>query len=820
MRKYITILALACLMAACSTTSGVPDGDQLYTGVTGIKYENYEPNDHADQMKTEMDVSLGAAPNGALFGSSRFRYPFPPNLLIWNAYHDKESGFAKWMTSSFGKEPVLMSRVNPELRTTVAQSVLRSHGYFNAQVSHEIKQSHNPKKARIGYQVNMGHLWTLDSIAYLGFPLGCDTLIQQSLPVAHIHKGDPFDVTTLSSERNRISNLLRNNGYYYFQPSYSYYLADTLAVPGKAQLRFQMVDGIPEQAKHQWYIGHVNVEFRKRVMERLDSVRNLRRLSIAFSGKRPPIRPRVVLANMRLRPRQLYSYENHLESIEKVNAMGIYSMVDFQFTPRDTLPTCDTLDLKLSCVFDKPYDFYVETRASGSSVGRLGPELVVGLSKRNAFRGGEKLDVALHGSYAWQINGGSNNYYEYGFEASVEFPRLVAPFFGGNRVRPRRSPDGRPRRRRFFSTPTTLARISNNVINRPGYFNMNTITGEWTYKWQPSETSRFQFSPLILQYQFKNRVSSKFTALQDSLMFIGTMTEDKLVPQMRFTYTYSSPASYRNPIVWETTLSEAGNLVSLGMMAFGKKWNEKNKNLYKTPYSQFLKVETDFTKTWHVSDYSTLVAHLNLGLMYNYGNSYADQAPFSEYFYVGGANTLRGWSVRDIGPGNFDFPIHDRSMRYLRLGTIKGVANVEFRPRLFGNLYGAVFLDAGNVWLHNTLLEMAFAGAPDAEPGTGPTEISGETSGEITDVDVEATANEFIKLLSSFDSGKFNFKNIGTDIAINTGIGLRYDLGFITLRLDWGLGLHLPYATSRRGFFNADTFGRDQSLHFAVGMPF
>lgn len=188
-----------------------------------------------------------------------------------------------------------------------------------------------------------------------------------------------------------------------------------------------MVDGIPEQAKHQWYIGRINVEFRKRVMEQLDSVRNLRRLSIAFSGKRPPIRPRVVLANMRLRPRQLYSYENHLESIEKVNAMGIYSMVDFQFTPRDTLPTCDTLDLKLSCVFDKPYDFYVETRASGSSVGRLGPELVVGLSKRNAFRGGEKLDVALHGSYAWQINGGSNNYYEYGFEASVEFPAWWHP---------------------------------------------------------------------------------------------------------------------------------------------------------------------------------------------------------------------------------------------------------------------------------------------------------------------------------------------------------------------------------------------------------
>ena len=166
---------MACLMAACSTTSGVPDGDQLYTGVDKISYENYEPNQHADQMKEEMEISLAAEPNGALFGSSSLRFPFPPNLLIWNAYHDKEGGFAKWMTSSFGKEPVLMSRVNPELRTTVAQSVLRSHGYFNGQVSHSIVQSHNPKKARISYLVNMGHLWTLDSIAYVGFPLGCDT---------------------------------------------------------------------------------------------------------------------------------------------------------------------------------------------------------------------------------------------------------------------------------------------------------------------------------------------------------------------------------------------------------------------------------------------------------------------------------------------------------------------------------------------------------------------------------------------------------------------------------------------------------------------
>ena len=811
MKKYISILAMGLLLSACSTTVGVPEGDQLYTGLTKITYENYEPCEHADNMKVEMENSLATAPNGALFGSSRYRFPFPPNLLIWNAYRNSETGFGKWMASSFGKEPVLMSRVNPELRATVARSVLRSHGYFNSDVTHKVIQQKNPKKAKISYTVNMGHLWTLDSISYLGFPLGCDTLIRQTLDNAKIHRGDPLDVTTLNEERDRISYLLRSNGYYYYQPSYSYYLADTLAVPGKAQLRFQMSDDVPDEARHQWYIGKINVEFRRRMREQLDSLRQLRHLSIAFNGKRPPIRARVVLSNLRLRPRQLYSYEKHLESIEKVNAMGIYSMVDFQFTPRDSTPNCDTLDLKLSCVFEKPYDFYVETRATGSSVGRLGPEVVVGLSKRNAFRGGEKFDVALHGSYAWQLNGGNNNYYEYGFETSLEFPRIVAPFFGSNRQRSRGRDGNRRRPRRYFTTPTTLARISNNVINRPGYFNMNTISAEWTYKWQTSATSRFQFSPLTLQYQFKNRISDEFNILSDSLMYINLMMEDKLVPQMRFTYTYSSPSSYRNPIVWETTLSEAGNLISLGMMAFGKKWNEKDKKLYKTPYSQFLKLETDFTKTWSLDDYSTLVAHLNLGMMYTYGNSYSDTAPFTEYFYVGGATSLRGWPARYIGPGDFTFDVDNRTLRYIRMGTIKAVANIEYRPRLFGNLYGAVFLDAGNVWMHKNLINTIMAGFENYQPEVQETEP--------IEIDDDSYA-ELVELFSAFDRGKIRTDRLGSDIALNTGIGLRYDLGFITLRLDWGLGLHLPYETGRSGYFNADTFGRDQTLHFAVGMPF
>ena len=145
------------------------------------------------------------------------------------------------------------------------------------------------------------------------------------------------------------------------------------------------------------------------------------------------------------------------------------------------------------------------------------------------------------------------------------------------------------------------------------------------------------------------------------------------------------------------------------------------------------------------------------------------------------------------------------------MGTIKAVANLEYRPRLFGNLYGAVFLDAGNVWMHRNLLSTVFDGVDSEQPS--------DFYQEDESFD-EESSDELIDFFSYFDRGKIRTNKLGSDIALNTGIGLRYDLGFITLRLDWGLGLHLPYETGRSGYFNADTFGRDQTLHFAVGMPF
>ena len=222
-----------------------------------------------------------------------------------------------------------------------------------------------------------------------------------------------------------------------------------------------------------------------------------------------------------------------------------------------------------------------------------------------------------------------------------------------------------------------------------------------------------------------------------------------------------------------STVSESANLLSLGYMIAGRKWYEKEKEMFNNPFAQFFKIETDFTKTWRLSPHSQLVAHANVGAIWAYGNS--EYAPYTEQFYVGGANSIRAFPVRSIGPGTFHSEYSDLSYA-LQTGDFRLLLNLEYRARLFGNLYGALFLDAGNVWMMRS------------------------------DVD--------------YDDDVLNFKKLPEQLALGTGIGLRYDLDFFVIRVDWGLGLHLPYNTGSGGYFNIPSFNKGQCLNLAIGYPF
>ena len=323
--------------------------------------------------------------------------------------------------------------------------------------------------------------------------------------------------------------------------------------------------------------------------------------------------------------------------------------------------------------------------------------------------------------------------------------------------------------------------MSRNTLNRPSYFKMVNFSGEWTYRWQKAQNRRHELSPLTITYQHLVHTTHGFDSIVSSNPYLIATMHDVFIPKMRYTFYYVSPPSLHSPVTWETTVSEAGNLSSLAYMAFGKEWNTQDKKMFNNPYSQFVKVETDFTKHWRLSSTSQLVGHLNAGVIYAYGNS--GKAPFSEMFYVGGANSIRAFTVRSIGPGNFK-PMEEAGFSYLfQNGDVKLLGNLEYRTRLFSGLYGAIFLDGGNVWTMK--------------------EHYGDSA---TDTSMEGTA--------------FKFDRFYRQMALGTGIGLRYDLDFLVLRLDWGIGLHVPYDTGKSGFYNIRRFGDGQALHIAVGYPF
>lgn len=757
--QIIPLLLAVLIVGSCSSTSSVPEGDQLYIGLKPIEYKEYEKNDHFYAVQEEVEAALATAPNGAFFGSSYHR-TIPYKLWIWNNFSNSETKLGKWIAKTFGSAPVLMSWVNPELRTSVAQSVLRKHGYLGGTVSYMVEQQKNPKKAKIAYTVNMNELSTVDTLEYVNFPSLSDSLIRLHVDEARIKPGDPFDVSALDAERSRLSTLFRNNGFYYYQPSYASYLADTLAVPGKVHLRLQLADNIPAAASHKWYIGKMNVNIMKQSMEQLRDTFTYRRLTLAFNGKKPPIRARLLLRHLRLLPKQQFSYDAYMESADRLSNSGQYSSVQFAFTPQDTTALCDTLDMTVSCVLNKPYEAYVETNYSNKINGRTGPEIVVGFKKKNAFRGGEVIDLNLHGAYEWQTNGQGSDYnsYEYGTDLSVSFPRMIVPF-----LKPYR----------YYNTPTTTVRASTNVVKRPGYFKMHTASGDWTYKWQPTDRKKHEFSPLTIKYQHFTYATHKFDSIMYATPYLYATMQDIFIPKMIYSFTYTSPKKYRNPIYWNITASEAGNILSLGYMAAGKKWGDEGKEMFKNAYAQFFKIESDFTKTWATGLKSQLVGHINVGLVYSYGNMKA--TPYSEQFYVGGANSIRAFPVRSVGPGSYYTDV--ARLSYLdQTGDMKFLANLEYRFNLFGNLYGAAFIDAGNVW-----------GLKD----------DGYRSG-----------------------ARFKLKNIAKEMALGTGVGVRYDLEFLILRLDWGVGLHMPYDTGKSGYYNIRRFKDSHSLHLAVGYPF
>lgn len=767
--RFIIYTMLAALLTACSSTKHIPEGEQLYTGIKKIEFIDEKQFAVSETGKTainEISSALSYAPNGSFMGSSSIK-TVSLGLWFYNRFYNSKSGIGKWFFNQFGSTPVLISKVTPELRAEVATDILKYYGYFDGSVTAKVETNKkNPKKASITYSVLFNKPYMYDSVAYANFPNAVDCIIGNVMSRSRVRSGKQFNAALLEEERERVSTTLRNNGFYNFKPSYISYLADTINSPGKVNLRMQPTGNMPDNAYTAYTIGNIALRVVENggywAMGRGDTIKR-RNIEYIYYSKKAPVRMGSLMRNIQLRKGELYSQEKQQMASRMLSQMNIFSNVSIEMTPRKD---CDTIDVSVAAQLDKPYDFTFELNATSKSNSQIGPGSKITLSKKNVFRGGELLKLSLTGSYEWQTNGRLKgraaviNSWEMGADVSLNFPRLFFPVI----------------HQRYLRVPSTTAlRIYSNQMNRSGFFRMIRSGGDATYRIFSSNTSTHTVVPLRLTYDMLLKTTAQFDSIAAANRAIENSFRNQFIPAMQYTYTYDeSNTSHRNKTWFEASVTSAGNITSLIYWAFGNPLDKKDKHILNNPYAQFIKATAEVRKLWRIDSRNYIATRLMMGAMHSYGNS--RYAPYSEQFYIGGANSLRAFTVRSIGPGSYHPASSDRYSYLDETGTLKLEMNIEYRFKIIADLHGALFVDAGNIWL--------------------------------------------IKKDPERPGGEFRWNSFAEQIALNSGIGARYDLGFLVLRLDFGLGLHAPYKTKRNGYFNLNPVKDGFAWHFGIGYPF
>lgn len=715
-----------------------------------LKRQKAIDDDAYDTARSEVEGALSYAPNGSLMGSSSWTHPFTVGLWVWNRYGNSKKGFGRWMMNTLGETPRYISTASPEIRTQVARNTIRNHGFFRGDVKFRTDDTKNPRKKKISYQVLPGTLFHLDSIEYRNFPLSMDTLIRQTMHGTLLRKDDPFNVSTLSNERDRITAILRNKGYYFFRSDHITYKADTIMRPDHVQLQVMPSPSMHQSAKRPFYVGRTNITILKYgTREPTDSF-SRRNITMKWSGggkRKPSLRLAAFYRYLYNRKGDLYNQDIHTLMQDKLSSMGIFSSVQVLYMARDSALahgnfnsplTSDTLDLNIQCVLDKPYDSEFEAKITNKTNGLLGPGISYSINKRNAFRGAETLTLGVNGSYEWQTGAnmkGDNttiNSWELGGDLDLTYPRFI--FFGNLWRKLDRN-----------TQATTLFKLDVKWLNRAGYYGSTNVGARIKWTFRKGENILHEFTPVRIEYNHLLSTTTRFDELMAKNPALYESLRDKLVPSMEYAFTWTSPKKNRHQ----------------GRVA-----------LFTKQAIQFQKYTAEYSHMLRLSLRSQVVLRGYAGFIWNYGDK---TAPYSDLFAAGGANSIRAFGVRGIGPGGYN-PVHS-SYSYLdQVGNMRLEANAEYRFPIVGNLYGAVFIDAGNVWLTKK---------DDARP-----------------------------------NGHFQWKNFGNEIALGTGAGLRYDLEFLVIRFDLGVGIHAPYDTGKEGYYNMPSFGKSLGYHLAIGYPF
>ncbi|WP_412466029.1 BamA/TamA family outer membrane protein [Pedobacter sp. KLB.chiD] len=769
MRQLIRpiLFVLACLVwAACSSTKSLKPGQHLYTGAeVKINPDSSGKIDDEKQVKKDLESKTRPRPNKSILG---IRY----KLGIYNLAGEpkKPKGFRNWLRRQ-GEPPVLVSEVKLKYNNDVLTSYLISEGYLQATVTGDTVVK--DKKGKAVYTAETGNRYKINKVTFPPDTGVLTKIINQNKNKTLIKVGDYYDLDNYKNERIRIDNDLKEQGYFYFSPDYLIMQVDSTIGKNLVNVNIKVKDIAPDAALKPYSIRDINI-YPSYTLRRDTLLRKLKPLEyhdFSIYDDRNTFKPRLFDRLVFFQKGEPYNRKDHNQSLNRMVNIGAFRDVRAEFLPVDSFKN-NQLDLNIYLTPLKKNSLSFSVTGTSKSNNFVGSEVKVTQTTRNLFRGAEQLDVSVSGGFETQVRGTSlgRNSLSFTAEGKLTFPRLIVPFY-------------KPNSTNAF-IPKTITSLSYQMLNRGSEYTLHAIKGEYGYNFRENQYKEHNLNPISISY-----ISTGFpdSNRRDSLFEANPLLRSTLENQFiigsnyNFTYTNQMETNRRNNVYFFGGLETGGNVWGL----FTPKNEMGQRTLFNTPLTQFIRAEADFRDYYKVNRNLIWANRLNLGYGYAYGNS--SSLPFVRQFFAGGSNDIRAFPARTLGPGTYKVP--DDAIFADQGGDIKLMLNSELRFKLVSVLYGALFVDAGNIWLRKEDL---------GEPGKPETARLG--------------------------SG-FKLKNTFNELAVGTGAGLRVDATIFVVRLDVAFPVRKPYLPEgQRWVFDDIAFGnkdwRRQNLIFNIGIGY
>lgn len=719
------------MITACDGTRYVDDGSYL---LRSVKIES----DNKNVDVSSLDQYVRQHPNGKWL--SVFKVPLGfysmsgPDTTKWN-----NRVLRKW-----GQAPVVFDSLKTLLSATDLTLSVHNRGYLNACVTPELKTK--GKRADLVYHVESGEPYIIRKVEHDIQDATIDSLLRADDQLLHLHSGQIFSIVELNDERNRITNYLADCGYYQFNKEFITFDVDTSRADRSVNVLMHLK--LYRRNSYQEYSSHPLYKVRDVVFEK-------------DSSSSVHIRRKVLEQNSFIVPGNYYSASDLQKTYNKFARLQAVRYTNIRYKE---LPDSQLLDCNIHVSPQKSNSVQFQPEGTNTA-GDFGAAATLTYQNRNLFHGSEVLNLSLRGAFE-AIHGlegyQSDNYEEYNVEATMLFPRYLLP--------------GISRSFQRKSSATSEATVSYNLQNRPE-FHRRVFTGAWRYKWAvPSRHSQYKIDVIDVNFISMPWISDTFKkdyleSESNRNAILRYNYEDLLIMKFGLGYTWSLRGNSLR-----INVESAGNLLNLLDKPLKYTHNDEGQGMaFGIAYAQYAKFDVDYVHTHQFDESNTLAWHARFGLAYPYGNSTI--LPFEKRYIAGGANSVRGWSVRSLGPGGYKSK--DGRIDFInQTGDIRLDLSVEMRTKLFWKFQGAMFVDAGNIW---TLREY------EEQP-----------------------------------EGQFRIDSFWKQIAVAYGIGIRLNFDYFIIRLDMGMKAINPMYTSEREHYSIihPRFSRDHAFHFAVGLPF